>query len=486
MTDTIRQRLELAQEHFRRGNYVQAEYMLVHLERSRIPRDVRIECARLARLAGFPSRALRILGRAASGDAALSEYAACLAILGGRSESEKVFARVDPDRYPEALLLRATGLMASWAHAQAVPLLEAYLARTGDETRILEARLRLLACGLRSADAAATEKSSRALSELLDRGIPEAQRAWLVYARHLKIEARYSADGDVKGALREAEELIRRFPEHDMSVPRVWRALLSTRVSGDAEGLHRLALQAERQALGHAGHWHLVRIADFYEVFVLRDASLFRKVHFGTPFPELRRLLRFRFADAPRPPASHDWAPGPFRRGAPVVDLGSSELRAASRPIRLLRALCADFYRPIPEAELNEAVFPSERFDPSGASLRVRVAAHRLREWLKDRKLPLRIEAADGAYRWSADSAAILRVPDPDLGAPVLDSSVDRLGLPALAARFGAARFRATDAAAAWDVPKRTAQHRLARLARSGEIEVKGKGPTTSYAVVRR
>jgi len=472
----------------RSGDKLVARRKLRAVSPRRVPRPQRILLAALARRAEVPALGISVLapvvrpasGKSDASDAEKSEYAACLVRLGAETEALTLLDTVDAKRHPGALLYRAFALVNEWEYARTIPLLEQFIATGSDDYLKLVARVNLAA-------ALVFERRHGDAARIIAALTGETAQLPLVHHNALELAAQNLIfQGDwaaAKAALKKVEEFAKKTGGVDALLIRKWGALL--RLLRDGASPITLAEWQEVRAEAKArGLWETVRTCDRFRASSTKDAALWLKLYFGTPYSEFRKKLVAEFPSPPPLPPSYAWYPGGEATAKHSIDLGTGELdgRPALRPgmlqHRLVFVLASDFYRPLRTASIHARIYPRDYFSPSSSPARVRQALATLRRWLAARHLSIAIEETDGTYRFSGKGVAFQV---PLTGAP---DDLESARLVELRGRLGAAPFGAAEVARALGVPLRSAQRLLQKGVERGGVTRSGSGNAVKYQFV--
>jgi tetratricopeptide (TPR) repeat protein len=376
---------------------------LSKLNLAQVPREARLDLAKICRRAGLISQGLRLLQPlirhersldGPAGDGEICEYAALLSRNGSVAEAEALLRPIEAGRRPDALLYLGFCHVLTWSYAEAASCFEAYLRLPVPDYSKLIARVNLAAACL------ATGREAAALTnETLEQALSAG--AGRLAGNVLEIRAQiHIQNGDFEKAradLASASGIFGGARGYDTLLIRKWRSVLASLESGRAGPLKRFRACAVR-----ARHWESVREADLFRLKVEPEAELFDHLYFGSPMPEYRRRLHRLLGMVPG--AEYLWG----RKPGAVLDLAM--LKPGQIVHRTLSALTRDFYVSRNTGTLFADLYPGEYFDPYSSPLRVRQALKRSRDWLRARGLPLSVDSDPGGYRLSFQGPLALRI----------------------------------------------------------------------------
>lgn len=486
ITDELARQRSICKEgerFLRAGDIKRATALLKGCKPSQAMLETRLGLAKLARRTGQTSLGLRLLyghlrpeERSRAQASLVAEYAVLLLENGGLHEAEQLLRRSDARLHPDLLLAQAWCLFEAWNYGPSLPLLREYIDRQEDPYFRLAGMVNLGEAYL------ATHRISTAIA-LLGSAIrtAEAEGYARLLANALHIRAR-------------AFFLSHRLDRSDQDLLRAKGIFGENRVSDAILVKRQWAINraSEKGALAPLRHfreealaskaWESVRECDFEKLRIRFDQSLFDRLYYGTPHEQYRLRLG-RAAGRHAPSASFYWGD----RGMSPLDLSESRFSWRGRMIRLtpqtralLYALLSDFYRPVRVGSLFARLFPREYFDPSHSPARVHQALRRLRLWLAEQRIPLKIECRAQCYFLSLHAPFAVRLP------LSLRHSIGPLDqVEKLQTQFkGRPSFSAKEAREALALPKATTTRHLQTALAVEKIERMGRGKNTRYRVL--
>ena len=453
---------------------------------TKLPREAILPFANICRRSGKIVSALKALtplihpakGRRKSAAPATpaerAEFAVCLQRYGAVREAKELLEQSDSAHAPEALLYRAFCHFNLWEYADAIPLLESYLALDLAPYARLVGRINL------SAAHVATSDFSTALARLSeDVAIAGTAGFWRLQGNAFELRAQTKIlTKDFSGAeedLSAAEALLRKEGGFESAFVTKWRAIRAALESGDLSPLENY-----RQQAGQTRDWENLRDADRFLLLARFEGERFNRLIFGSPNPKFReRLCRDLGRELPREP----WLVGEAK--APVLDvregtfLGNELLTPGQMPHRLLIAVSRDLYRPISMGALFSDLYPGESFNVFTSPTRVHRLIERAQEYLRDGKVPAAIVCERGSYSLRLSPHVALRT---HLSTEL--STKNDLLLRDLAMKLDRhLTFTSKEAGQVLGLHERSLQRFLQWGIESARVERLGSGPATRYAI---
>ena len=392
---------------------------------AKIPRSLLFEGANIARRAGVPLYAVRLLNPIVRNEKDLlhpattaekAEYAVALTRIGVVTEASRILAELDPQEDPQVLLYRAYAAFAEWDSEAAITHLEQFVVaqEVSDYLRLVGQVN--LASGL--IGASHYDKATQLLAELREKTLAEGHD--LLYGNCLELSSQLAM---LQMDFPQAEHFIdkglcvfggkKNIYEFFVRKNRAFIQLLSQGVSDES----LLAVKQVRQEAQTIEHWESVRDCDFYTALATRDDKLFQQVLFGTPFSSYCDKMIEMYGGQSEFGGAHIWRPdGLSQNPGRVFDVrlgtenGESFLKPGQLLHRLLSTLSSDFYHPFRMGEIFSKLFPQEHFNPFSSPDRIYQLVKRLRQWLEASEIPLQVEERDGAYVLSCEQAYGIRV----------------------------------------------------------------------------
>ncbi|MBX3020571.1 MAG: hypothetical protein KF799_02745 [Bdellovibrionales bacterium] len=468
----------------RNGQLAQVRERLNKLDLSSVARNDLAAVAGIARRAGLPETALRLLTpvvrpvhplRQPATVSELAVYAVSLARIGAFQEAMGLFDSLRKEATPEVMLFEAFTQIHQWNYAEAVPCLRKYLATPLAEYEAVIGKMNLAACyqylGTHS------KEKDDLLSEIL---ASCSQHSWVRMERNaLELSAQSAISRQDWEA---AETLLGKIwslsASEDLFVEK-WRAVLALKKErAVVEPLHRL----REKAL--AAHEHeILRECDFYEAVEGRNEEMALRVYFGSPAPSYRKRLRALTKGWLTLRDSYVWSRGRAERILDVVSGKESGALKRAKPspalLLTLQFLSSDFYRSFPLGSLFAHLYPGEVFNVDSSPSRVRRVVERLREWFVEQEIPLQIDLKGGQFRLVFTGDYGLLVPRNVL--EVDDENLSGDQIAQLRSKFGARGFSTRDAAAALELSVDSARKLLQAAVKKKKLKCVGRGRATQF-----
>lgn len=463
----------------RNGQLEEARSAMTEQVLSHIPRPHRLAFAKLCRRIGLISHGLRILhsvihrekqlDEPASSEE-LCEYAVLLSRNGSVAEALQMLNSLPTGQNPEVHLFRGFCHISSWNYEEAIPELTNYIRLEQDPYRLLIAGVNMSASLLAVRDLAKAEdylmecetqarqqNSKRLLGNILE-----------LRAQHLILSGKHQ---NAKIILDQAEDIFRPSQSYDQLLTMKWRALLAARDRQSSEPLLRFRQEALKRQ-----HWESVREADFFALQIQFEQDRFDHLLIGTPWRNYRKRIQDELQHLP----SEAYTIGhPFGL---VFDLETGKsnehsLLAPGKKIhQVLSALLADLYVPCNVGSLFARLYPNEHFNIYSSPLRVHQQLKRARHWLRQNKIPARVQQNQGHYHLNFVGTFGIRIPR-DRSQP----NVEEIHLRGLESSLAGEFFTVEEACQRLSI-SRSAFHRLARKGLAdGRLIRRGEGRATRY-----
>lgn len=417
--------------------------VLARLDLSQLPRENRLEVARLAREAGIPMTGIRLLDHVLREEGAtpaeVVEYCGCLNDLGSVEESIRRLSKRD----------------SSWPAEATYELGRAHLKdlSLGSAAALFEECLKLP-----NLDALVQRNSRRFLSQCY-RMLGQFDKAIQIL----------NGTSEFSFELKLAEILKRTF-DSDKDV-----------------GLEEL--QKLREEAARVRSWELQREIDFYIANASKNEQLMHHLYFGTPSAHFRNRLRQASNETLKLPENYMYGVALATGYSRVFDLfkgiedgdAGVKLKVGQVLHRLFVTLLSDFYGSISISRLHEKVFLGESFDPETSPSRVHQIVKRLKHWLKKSQIPITIDEQNGFYRIRFHDAYNVKLSLKHLDLPNESPLYVRLELA-----LPGNDFSIKEAAQALGLSRRFARKILERAEHEGWVLMKGRGRTTRYEFHRK
>lgn len=495
METNVTRFLKEVDELIRTGRSVEAKSRLRHAQAARVPLEERRAFAFMARRLNLPTLALRVLhpivrptgrhvARPAT-DAEKVEYAGSLVRLGAIEEALDLLNAIDPETNPEIFLLRSFAHFTQWNYKVTIPLLQRYCA-----AKTLTDYQRLI--GKANLAAALTYERDPSSKTLVDETLVSAHTGkFTILITVLDMMKAETAINErnwdaARAALAETHRQISEDMLESLFI-RKWKAVIELY----ANPKDRAAIEGVRKVREDAvvrRHWETIRNCDYHLAVATKDEDLFYKVYFGTPFSSLKERLREEFGSAPKLPQIYEWE---LEKGGKATSLallsaqnitpGVRGLKPGSLNQRLLGILLTDFYRPIRVASLHGLLYKGDYFNPVSSPGRVHQAVKRLKQWLSNRRLPVKVVAHHGAYSLAAIHPCKILIPRERRAVGRTDHHLT--SLRTLMPNTG---FTAKQAAAALKLNIWTTIRILTQGVEAGALQRTGKANRTRYTFIKK
>ena len=144
---------------------------------------------------------------------------------------------------------------------------------------------------------------------------------------------------------------------------------------------------------------------------------------------------------------------------------------------RVLNQLFFDLYRPSTIPSMFCGLFPDERYDVFSSPNRVSQLIHRLRSYLEEEGLDIKIEREAGYVKASSGHDTVIRL-------EVARSSPGSNPISHLRNRFGQNSFKPCEASEHLQVSRSTLARILRLEIKSGIVKIEGQGRNIKYKIV--
>ncbi len=481
----LSEHIQSIERNIRMGNGQAAREELLPLLPKAVPDGFLAKLANFCWRLDLPDRGLRILRRSVyppqrapepPDPVVLAEYAQCLIKLGAVYEAEELLAQIPENATPLKFAYRASAAMSRWDYERAYPYMVKYSACLSPSSYpAYVARINLAATAICIGK---YQSATILLRELLNDA--SSKRFYRLYGTALNLAAQACIARkkwkEVDVYLDAATRTLKNIGPIDVLYIRKWQAIKTLAVRGKLEPLRQVRIEATAINL-----WETVRQCDEYEALLSQNRALLLHLYYGTPYPHWRERLLKEFGSDIEIPMEYPWAFGGARAGALRIDAlirrqmtGSDQI-----PLRLLRVLVLDFYRPQRIPEIFAKLYPGEKFNLS-VKARVYEALTRLRAWLRTEGIPLIIDGKDGWFRLSSMVPCFVVVPRPD---SILDQLTIRF--ETLLAVFGDKTFTLQEAAHILQVSSRTTNRILISGIERGLAKRDGHRRAARYRIER-
>jgi len=417
------------------------------------------------------------------------EYAASLIQIAAVREGVELLQTLDLKKNSQGHLFLAFAAMGRWDYSQAVKHLRKHL----DDPLI--AGYEKLVGQVNLSDSLVEEGELDEALILSSQCLIEAKKKnyGLLLGNLFQIQARaFLAQKNTPKAqevLNEAQTYLEQTENRDALYVQKWQAIVEAVRKGMTKNVQR-QFEAVREQAFLKRNWETLRDCDFHQARIDEDFKLARHVYFGTPYGDYRR--RFQRYWQKDFGISYDWRiDGGRRKAKHHLDLLTCEnsakapLKAGQAMHRLLKSLASDFYKPATLPGLFSEVFPGQYWDPYSSRLALHQVLWRLRDWMKDSKLPLQIHESNGFY--SLSSYEPMRIKTRALDET--GASHERLRLTHLISKVEkrlenrSFEFNLRDAGRWTSIPERTLSRYFSKAIELGVLEKRGEARATRYVL---
>ena len=388
------------------GNLNKAQAMLVNVAKPSLSRSFLRPIANLACRADMPRTAIRLLNPLVRGEneneksqaeeEEIATYAFALCRIGAIEEGIVLFESVKEKSGPESLFLMALAHITQWNYPRAIELLSEYVLSEG-----ITPYQKLLG------------EVNLATSLVNEGNLSEAEE---IFAR-VEIAAEKMGQSFLLGKthyFRAEIDLLRKNPR---------AALLRLKKAGgylgDSSLSDKLLLELRMAVAGLQMNPHSVselrkikpravklrvfeaaRTCDFYEAVTTKNHALAIHVYFGSPSPYFRASLLQLWNEPLELPEAYLWQLGE-KKAVKTIDLNEElkDLKIGGATHKLLWALTTDFYSSFSIPKLFSRVYGNEFYNPKSTPEKVKQGIHRLRDWFRESRLPLKLQVEKSHYR---------------------------------------------------------------------------------------
>jgi tetratricopeptide (TPR) repeat protein len=411
------------------GADAKSELLAILNSKTKIPRENAVEFAKIARRLSQPSLSLQIMRpyihpripiHPEATESERAVYAGALAKMGAASEALMMLEQIDASKYPEVYFHTSTVYFQRWDYAKAIPLLKKYVKHKAlSDYEALVGKINLAAAFVLERK---DSEAAKLLAELLE--TTKSQNLLLLYGNALELSAQREIFAEnftqAEKFLQLGRESLGNASNLSEFFIRKWTAILELQRMGSAAGTSKqkaiLDLDSIRKEAIQREHWETVRECDFYLSLSRQDQDGFLQVYFGTPFYKYRERMKSQAKFLMNIPSKYIWYFGAAVGANRVMDIytgqenGVASIPVGSVLLRALGILSQDFYRPVSEGSFFAELFPDEYFNPESSSSRLSQVIHRLRDWMKEKSVPLEIETKNGSYRLVATASYGIQV----------------------------------------------------------------------------
>jgi hypothetical protein len=405
MPENLRTQLDRIDALIRVGNREEAVTALsAHLPTD-IPRNDAVYFASLCRRAGRPVDGMRALYPFVSEEipsepsaSELEEYAACLIRIGATHEALQILETLNAPLSLDAMMLTVYAFLQEWRHEEAIPLLRAIT----EQNDIPNGQRLALQVNLAAALVieGRTPEAHSLVGALLAQ--LETSRNPMLRASLLSQSARaHILNGKWKLAAKgyeEAAEIVAKIGLKHSLLHVKW-TLQSRIAQGKAPGPQMT--KAFKSEILQA-HGESLREVDWTYAMKTGDIKSLTRLYFGAAQPRYRTLLLSQTKSKFRIPEHYGWKLSPAKatkhveiNGSEVTVMGKKPkpIELQAHQVRVLKALCSDFYCPVGLGKLFEAFSLSAPFDPEPAAESIGLVVSDLNDIFRRQRLGIKVKA---------------------------------------------------------------------------------------------
>lgn len=469
--------LELWDQLIKEGQIQLVRKQCRKLNHKRIPRNLLLDYAQIARRVGAPDlivfwynpliRTDRLLEIGAT-TAEKAIYALGLLRLGSFQEAFEILNTLDPRDDYQIYFYRASLFIEQWNYKKAIPQLRKYIhdQRTPAYSKLV-GRLNLCA----SLVALGRLKIARVEIDQLMKTLQRASAHQRIIGNLFEIQAQlHFLLKNYTAALNDLETASThlKYDEKSLLFVHKWRAFIGLQ-SAEISDENISAVRRVRSQAEALKDWQTVRECDLQIALTQKNPELLQLVFWGTFFPAYKsrilELVRFPMNVGD----NFVWRRSMNSMGSVPINL----YKCPSPALRhLFHALTKELYRPLRLNELFGAVYPQEYFNPRTGPAKLHRLIGRARQWLRHMGYPIEITSFGNSFRLNVpDGVSLFLSKDlPEQAPPNIPPSLS-----------GRGRFTAAEFAAASGLSPRTARRRLIQLIDCGQLLALRRGPRTQY-----
>lgn len=407
---------------------------------------------------------------------ALSEFAVCQVMLGGKDIAHKILSQLNLDE-SEELFAWVTYHFSNMDYFQAIPYLESYIDKVDDPYKKAIGEINLCASLVFIEDFESAESRIKKLQEYL-----KQNNYQLLYANSLELLGQLYVKMELfdkaEPLLREAIKKMVDSPLYSLFVNK-W--LLVSEIAKGAVSESQILNFADQAK--NLEHYQSVRESLFYWAYYSNNSKLLEKLEYGTPFFSYRQMMQ-RKAQGMSPVGHCSW------NGQWFDHHWESQLRIESQPLTGLRLskleqsvlenLMADFFEPTKVGSLFYKVYPDEYFDPTYSVAKTYKLIQRLNRKLAKNGVGISIASSKQRYQLNFQNGWMIEKPHPNLkNQKTSDRELRLLSL------YNGQPFSREELMQDFSLSKSSALRWLKELLNKGAVEKIGQGPGAFYVLQR-
>lgn len=473
----------------RKGFISSVQKDLQDLNIREIPREHVISLANLARRVGLINKTLSFLNKIVRPENTFqtpatprekAEYAVALQKMGAIKEAMDLLNEVNKEHLPEKLLYMSFCLFAQWNYKEALPLLREYVESDGLSEYMKTVGQVNLAAAL--VIAKENDEADGLLKSLEEHAL--GNQLNFLYGNIMELSAQLSVNQNNMNKAREylnsALKQFKDFDSPDSLFVHKWLAIVECL----EENTITNSLQKVIAKASSYGHWETLRHCDLIIATITGQRDQLEKVYFGTPH-KAYRLKILNEVSPPWSPPEHYTYSGGFKNPSRTFDLELGNEKDLSLNIpngqlihQLMILLCSDLYKPTSLGRLHSYLFDSEYFNPFTSPDRIYQLMKRLKSWLGENNIPVKVKSGSGGYTIELQSAYGFVIPKAPL--PYEPTALGVRKLQRLAGR----EFSGKEARQKSGLKLSTMTRLLNAALEEGLIEKVGNGPKTRYKII--
>jgi hypothetical protein len=466
------------------GKIKEVQSHLEKIEPSKVARAEALTLAGISRRAGFHRLAFKILNpivrpknkleKIKATPEELVEYGMILFRLGVINESRKVLNSATA--CPEHELFLAFTYFSEWDYAKAREILESYVSSPGiSDYNLLLGKLNLAQAYVGLED---PRKAIPITKEVISKAKSLKLNLLLANALQNLIDA-YIECKELKKIEESIQELKNLMGDSHYRYDLYLQETIAVTKLPDVTLLREVGKTARQKRM-----YEIVRKCDLLEAIATRNEDLFRKVYFGSPYPEYRKKILRQWGKPIDLGDSYLWSLNPDRKSERIFDVAEGcdvgtgkKLKKGTAVHNLLKIFAGNLYVTYKAEALYSYLFPKDNLDFRTSIHKVYDTILRARNWLESEGMGFSIAEAHGEYFLFSEGGYQLKIPVAlSAAADLYDAKVKDLK-----AKVGSAVFTANAVVDILSVSKATATRILKRGIEDGELETFGQGKSTKY-----
>lgn len=460
-------RIELAAKEFR------------NISLSKLLTSEQVAIAKLGRRVGQTTKALRILQNKLSSintiekqtDDFNAEYAVLLTLNGCVDEAMHTLENASV-KNPNVLIAKAWAYFEKWEYSKAIPILKKYILLQKEDYQKIAGYINLAEAYI---GAGFPDNSLLILSKSIYECQKNNYLRLLANSLHIRAMA-YQHLGQLKKSNTDIYKALNVFGNTKTSDSfLIYRQLYINKTIQykNPEFLDKFKLMALENA-----EYESLRYADYWLLKIKFNQNRFLKLYYGTSYLDFQKKLKMNF---PQGQLKSYYIYG--NKNFPCLDLTTEPLKFNNKNLnltkqihRLLLILIQDQYNPARLGNIFSAVIPDSFYMVNDSNILIHQAIKRLRHWLKQNKIPLRIQCKYKRYQL---------IPHGPISILINANSYNLLSRSSpfqlLKANFAKSDFTLKQVQQVLKVSKATAHRIITNEILSKTIQKSGTGKNTKY-----